>query len=274
MPDDQLKTESSKAVETDAEPWRGFAPDIGIGQSWFHVLHRDGICHVSLFGDLGCGEHWTRLGDEIGGSKEIHLRIDSEGGDCGFAMRFFDAYGDGRVKECRIERRCFSAAVLCALAAKKIVMVRTARMMMHAPQSFVYGPASKLESRAKSLHKISERWFSILKVRTELPDEIISSWLDGSDVHLSAEQCLAYSLCDCIESAPAPAVATAPIPSEPPPAAAPVPLPYTPSENFLLDTVIPSLGTIETNDKARLAQELTLFLSTVKDLSKETNKPN
>jgi ATP-dependent protease ClpP protease subunit len=269
MPDDQLKTELQKAVEPEVELWRGFAPDIGVAERWFHVMHRDGICHVSLFGDIGCGEHWMRLGDEIGGCTEIHLRIDSEGGDCGFAMKFFDAYGDGRVKECRIERRCFSAAVLCALAAKKIVMAKSARMMMHAPQSFVYGPASELESRAKSLRKISERWFSILKIRTELSDDLISSFLNGADVYLTSEQCLAYGLCDRIESAPAPAVATAPIPAEPAPAVEPVPPPYTLSEDFLLETVLPALGTIETRDMGRLARELTLFLSTVKDLSKQ-----
>lgn len=214
-------------IEPQHEAWRDFAEEIGGGR-WFNVFHRDGACHVHIFGELNFGAHWERLVSEIGESRDIQLTVNCTGGDSLLGLAFYSAF-HGEVAETRIVGRCYSAAVLVALSGRKILMRRDAKLMLHAPCSFAYEAAQGMAATARALQSTTAQIFSILKQRTELPDEVIASWLDGADIYMTAEQALAYHLIDEIFDPP-PVIAPAPVaPALPSTTAAAAPMRTSPA---------------------------------------------
>jgi ATP-dependent protease ClpP protease subunit len=246
-------------IEPPEEAWRDFAEQIG-GGDWYRVSNFNGVCHVYIFGEINFGPHWNKLGDDIADAKDIHLTVNSLGGDSIFALNFYDAYA-GRVSETRIIARCHSAALTIALTGRKIVMRRDAKIMLHAPHSFCYASASTMESKARQLANATKRIFDILKLKTELPNELIESWLDGADVYFTAEQAKAYGLIDEITEPPAPAgaldlAASKLIPAPPAPEIGP-----TDDEEFIFDLLraVTKDGAIKVRSKRNFARELKSF---------------
>ena len=256
--------------ESRREEWRGIAADFT--GPWFNVWHSKGICYIRIFGEINGGAKWESLLEEIGGAKDIRLVIaDCPGGDSGFALAFHGAFHQ-QITETRIYGLCASAAITMALAGQKILMERNAWILLHAPATFFFGTASEFAREYRSLESVTRETKELLKLRTELTDEMIAAWTTGCDAWLTAEMALAYGLVDEIFDAPKPASETASTPS--PAQAAPVPSekPWTESELASLD-VLKAIGDILTHDPARYFRELNVhFFNSVKAIA--TEKPN
>ena len=135
---------SVERVEAKKEVWRVFADKIGGGE-WFTVRQStDGVAHVFIFGDVNFGTHWEKLLSDLSGADDIRLTVSSRGGDSLLGLAFFNAFNKGLVSETRIVGVAGSAAFTMALAGKKILIERNAKILRHAPCSFVYGEANEL----------------------------------------------------------------------------------------------------------------------------------
>jgi ATP-dependent protease ClpP protease subunit len=205
---ESLKPEIVKVPD---EVWRHFEEQIG-GGPWFDIRNIGDVCHVCIFGEINFGPHYHELGNKISDSKNIHLTIrNCLGGDSILALNFFNAY-QGRVQETKIYGRCYSAALTIALTGKKVLMHKDAGILCHAPHSFCYAAASEMNINARQLALATKRIFDILKQKTELPDEVLSGWLDGADVYFTAEQAKAFEIVDEIFLDP-PASPATPLPA-------------------------------------------------------------
>jgi ATP-dependent Clp protease protease subunit len=168
---------------------------------WFAVRMVHGVARVSIFGEIGCTRPWEELIAEVKDAKDIKIFVDSVGGNIVAGVELFHAL-TGRVSEATILNRCFSSALPIALAGKKIRMERHARILCHAPHSWIYGDADQMILSARRLQKYSAYLKKIIMERTELSETVVAGWLNGADVYFTAEQAVAYGLADEIFDAP------------------------------------------------------------------------
>lgn len=168
---------------------------------WWQTQVINGVAHVHIFGDIGCTRPWKELLHEVCGAKDIKLSIDSPGGNSIVGINLFDEL-KGRVSETTITGKCFSAALTIALAGTKIRMERHARILCHAPHSWIYADAEQMAFQAKHLSRLADYLKKIIMERCELSETVVAGWLNGVDVYFSAEQAVAYGLADEIYDAP------------------------------------------------------------------------
>lgn len=168
--------------------------------NWWQTQVTNGVAHVHIFGEVGCTRPWKEMLAEVCGAKDIKLFVDSPGGNSIAGINVFHEL-TGRVSETTITGRCYSAALTIALAGKKIKMERNARILCHAPHSWVYADAEQMTFQAKHLASVAAYLKKIIMQRCELSETVVAGWLNGADVYFSAEQAVAYGLADEIYDA-------------------------------------------------------------------------
>src|ERR1035438_7898210 len=127
----------------------------GRGGKWFEVLQTGDTATVWIRDELGCGRETAKpLLDALQGCKKIELWLNSNGGDSACALELFQGL-NGRVSLATLQGKCYSAAVTVAMAAKKIRVEQSAKMMIHAPRLFRYGQAGELRQSADYLDRLT-----------------------------------------------------------------------------------------------------------------------
>jgi ATP-dependent protease ClpP protease subunit len=171
--------------------------------TWFTVDCAAPVAVVRIGNDIGTdGATAETLLTWLEGFASIELIIDSRGGDSNTALKLYNGL-QGRVDICTVNNFCASAAVIVAMAAKKIRIEAGAKFMLHAPKSFVFQAAPGLREAANRLADISAKIKSILKDRTGRPDSVLDSWLDsGKDFYFTAQEGIDAGLADEIFTAP------------------------------------------------------------------------
>jgi|GEM_PF-1921906 ATP-dependent protease ClpP protease subunit len=195
---------------------------------------------------------WRELVAQVRDARDIKLFVDSVGGDTIAAVETFHAL-HGRVSETTITDKCFSAALPVALAGKKILIERRARILCHAPCSWKYSHADEMILTAGRLRQYAAYLKKILMERTEMSETVVDGWLNGADFYFTAEQAVAYGLADEIFDAPrfdADGLPVAACDSNE------KPLPtFTEDELFFQDVLL-SLGRLKVRNKADFMREL------------------
>jgi ATP-dependent protease ClpP protease subunit len=236
-------------------------PEAAINQSveivfgeWWQTRMIDDVAHVHFTGEIGCTRPWKELLAEVAGAKDIKIFVDSPGGDSIAGINLFHELA-GRVSETTITGRCFSAALTIALAGKRIRMERKARILCHAPHSWIYAAHEQMKFAARHLEMTTAFLKKVIMERTELSETVVAGWLNGADVYFSAEQAVAYGLADSIFDAPKPAACV--------PRPAPVApddlkldaLTFTADELFFLD-VLAALPRLAVRNRAAFLREV------------------
>ena len=141
---------------------------------------------------------------EIGDAADVHLHVDSTGGDAVTALGVYDAL-KGRCSVATINQAA-SAAVAIALAADRRLIVAGGRFMVHSARTVAFATASGLREAATITEEADERLLQILLERTGRPADVVKSWMAGPDRWFTAEEAIAAGLAH--EIIPATAVAT------------------------------------------------------------------
>ena len=233
-----------------------FADKIGGGE-WFTVRQStDGVAHVFIFGDVNFGTHWEKLLSDLSGADDIRLTVSSRGGDSLLGLAFFNAFNKGLVSETRIVGVAGSAAFTMALAGKKILIERNAKILRHAPCSFVYGEANELLCLSRSLRKVTAEIAQVLILRTEQPEEVVAGWLNGADFYFTPEQACAYGLADEIFDLPQPDAHGAPVANPATGKANEKPLPTFTEDELLFNDLLLAVGRIKVRSRPDFLREL------------------
>ena len=171
---------------------------------WFGVQRIGSKALVRIDGEIGLtGATAGELLEAVAGTAEVHISIDSVGGDSAAALEIFDGLA-GRTVTVEIIGRCFSAAVTIALAGSRITMRRDATMMIHAARLFAFGTEDELACASRRVARVNMRLRQIIAQRTEQPLATVDAWL-ARDSYFDAEQALSAGLVDAIvEPPPAP----------------------------------------------------------------------
>jgi ATP-dependent protease ClpP protease subunit/Ca2+-binding EF-hand superfamily protein len=131
--------------------------------------------------------------------NELVVRFNSPGGSVydGFAMI-------SKIEETPltthgyIDGMAASMAAFIALRCDKLTMNRSARMMLHLPQTSVAGDATSLRDMADKLDEMKHRFALIIAERAGITAEQAEALYlqPGKDVWLTAQECLAANLVD------------------------------------------------------------------------------
>lgn len=183
-------------------------------KKWFTITNKAASkdpVEVMLYGIIG-GD-WNGDGVEAKAFKEefdaipagtpINLRIHSPGGSVYDGLAIYNtilartadvtAYVDGLAA---------SAASFIAMAASKVKMPKTSRMMIHDAQGYAFGDSKELKEMAEILDKESDRIADIYagktgKTRSEIRDLMkATTWMDG-------DEAMALGFCDEATTTPA-----------------------------------------------------------------------
>jgi ATP-dependent protease ClpP protease subunit len=145
--------------------------------------------------------HFKKILDEHPNAKEIRISINSLGGSVleGSAI-YSQLKRHPAHKTVIIDGFACSIASVIAMAGDKIIMPKTAVMMIHNPWTFAMGNAQELRKEADDLEKIgaSMRQAYLEKAGDKLDEGKLIEML-AAETYLTAEECIAYGLADAHE---------------------------------------------------------------------------
>ncbi len=175
--------------------------------SWYRInAAASGPAVVYLYGRVG--QDWWGEGNsaldfakelDALGSRDIELRINSEGGDVfeGYAIYSSISRYPGKVTA-YIDGLAASAASYIALAADEVVMGEPAFMMIHNAWASAVGDAKDLRKAAETLEALDEQILSIYDKHSTKDAEEIAAAVEAV-TWLSAEECVEWGFADRIE---------------------------------------------------------------------------
>jgi ATP-dependent Clp protease protease subunit len=147
-----------------------------------------------LYADIGTdydgvsADEFTKALATVKNSKELSVRINSQGGDVFEAYAMYGALKryPGKVTM-HVDGLAASAASYLLMAGDRIMMADNALVMIHEPHSRGAGTASELENKATMLRKITGTVVDAYAKRTgNSPDDILSmmvaeTWMDATE---------------------------------------------------------------------------------------------
>lgn len=152
---------------------------------------------VTIYGQIGTGwdgqagvdaKAFATEWDKIPRNQAVNLRIHSPGGSVFDALAIYNLVSQRRDRvTAHIDGVALSAASFIAMAAGKVVMPKTARMMIHDAQGFAIGDSKEMLSMADLLNRESDRIAEIYagktgKTRNKMRDLMqATTWMDGQE---------------------------------------------------------------------------------------------
>lgn len=135
-------------------------------------------------------------------ASEINLYINSMGGSVVEGLPIYTSLKRHKAKvHVYIDGFACSMASAIAMAGDTVTMGSASMMMIHNPWTWVCGNATELKKAAEDLEKQGEafRQTYLDKAQDKLSEDHLVEMLDA-ETFLTAKECLAYGLCDEIES--------------------------------------------------------------------------
>lgn len=167
---------------------------------WFRITAaraKDEPSEVMIYGQIGkswsgdegiSAADFAKEWDALPKNQPIALRIHSQGGSVFEALAIYNTIGRRKADvTAHIDGVALSAASFIAMAAGKVVMPKTARMMIHDAQGIAMGDSEELRELADLLDRESDRIADIYagktgKTRDEIRDLMrATTWMDGDE---------------------------------------------------------------------------------------------
>lgn len=166
---------------------------------WFTISNKSadkGPVDVLLYGEIGGG--WSGDGveakafreefDAIPKASAINLRIHSPGGSVFDGLAIYNTILE-RSKDVTayVDGLAASAASFIAMAASRVVMPKTSRMMIHDAQGFAIGDSEEMKQMAEILDRESDRIADIYAGKTGKTRDAMralmkaTTWMDGDE---------------------------------------------------------------------------------------------
>lgn len=176
---------------------------------------QEDTCCILLYGeigdyaDVGAEDIVRQLVAAERTYRKIDVRINSAGGDVAAGIAIFNFLRQSAA-DITIYIDCIAASTASFIAGcgKKVKMSRYGQIMIHQPMSDVFGNAAKLKDCVAHLEQVEDTLCEIYAARTgKSVEEIRTTYMDGRDHWLTAEEALAEGFVDEIFDDDAVAVA-------------------------------------------------------------------
>ena len=183
---------------------------------------QEDTCCILLYGeigdyaDVGAEDIVRQLVAAERTYRKIDVRINSVGGDVAAGIAIFNFLRQSAA-DITIYIDCIAASTASFIAGcgKKVKMSRYGQIMIHQPMSDVFGNAAKLKDCVAHLEQVEDTLCEIYAARTgKSVEEIRTTYMDGRDHWLTAEEALAEGFVDEIFDDDAVAVSASLTPRE------------------------------------------------------------
>lgn len=175
--------------------------------NWYHINFEQGTgtAHIFLRGEIGVGGNTSEdFESELIAIRpqKIELLIDSNGGGWQTGLKLYKILQPYR-PDVIITGRCYSSAVLPAMAGKTVLILPNATMMIHSPVNYVWGNSCELLNAAVAVEKLRHLGTEIIRQRTGQPFALVWEWM-ARDTYFTAAEAIAAGLADAVAEIPAP----------------------------------------------------------------------
>ena len=181
---------------------------------WFNISNADktgGPAKVSIYGEIGTGwdgqsgvdaKAFREEFQKIPVNQPVNLHIHSPGGSVFDGLAIYNLIAARRANvTAYVDGVALSAASFIAMAAGRVVMPKTSRMMIHDAQGFSIGDSANMREMATLLDRESDRIADIYASKTGKTRQAMralmqaTTWMDGDEAK-------AMGFCDeCIDAA-------------------------------------------------------------------------
>ena len=181
---------------------------------WFNITNADktgGPAKVSIYGEIGTGwdgqsgvdaKAFREEFQKIPVNQPVNLHIHSPGGSVFDGLAIYNLIAARRANvTAYVDGVALSAASFIAMAAGKVVMPKTSRMMIHDAQGFSIGDSANMREMATLLDRESDRIADIYASKTGKTRQAMralmqaTTWMDGDEAK-------AMGFCDeCVDAA-------------------------------------------------------------------------
>lgn len=171
--------------------------------SWFKIRNANNAASITILGDIGAWgvsfADFKRSVDAAGKPKELHISINSDGGDVytGFAIYNYLQRHAAR-KIVTIEGLAASMASVVAMIGDEIVMPANATIMIHNPVGQIAGEGEQIVQFGESVKKMRMQIANAYADRTLMDVKDILKMMN-SQTWLGAEEALAKGFATRIE---------------------------------------------------------------------------
>jgi len=173
---------------------------------------QEDACCILLYGEIGDSDWAEAKAQHIVEQliaaertyRKIDVRINSVGGEVNAGIAIFNVLHQSKA-DITIYIDCIAASTASFIAGcgKPVKMSRYARMMIHRPKSCVFGDTEDLKTCIAKLETIEDTLCQIYSERTgRSVDDIRTTYMDGADHWLSADEALALGFVDEIYDDP------------------------------------------------------------------------
>lgn len=176
-------------------------------QSWFNVKAAEGDAkagEVSIRGYIGewgvTDRDFIASVDALGDVEELHVRINSRGGEMDHALSMFNYLKTHKARiKVRVDGVAMSSGSIIAMAGDEIVMPANAIMMVHNPWTIAMGNAKQLRQEAENLDTWEAALVATYTARTGQSEDEIRALLD-EDTYMTAAEAVQHGFADRVEA--------------------------------------------------------------------------
>lgn len=175
-----------------------------------NLIPGEDTCCILLYGDIGDGygsvssaQVVSELMAAAATYQHIDVRINSNGGEVYTGIAIFNALRNSTADiRIYIDGIAASMAGVIALCGKPVEMSKYARLMLHSVSGSCYGDKRELESVLHEIEGLEDTLCEMLAAKLGQPADIVkSTYFDGTDHWLTADDALALGLIDGIYDA-------------------------------------------------------------------------
>lgn len=172
--------------------------------TFLNIIPSGDTATILLYGDVGDGEKVDsgRVVSELlalsSTYQHIAVRINSRGGDVFEGMAIYNALrqADGDVK-IYVDGLAASIAAVIALCGKPLYMSPYAKLMLHNVSGGTYGDAEELRQVASQMETLQGNLAEMIAKRCGMTaDEVKTTYMDGADHWIDAEDAVEMGLAD------------------------------------------------------------------------------
>lgn len=157
------------------------------------------ISDTSWFGDEVTPAQFQKDLSAMGDIKSLDVFINSPGGDVFAGITIYNMLKRHPAEiTVHVDGLAASAASIVAMVGDRIVMPKSATMMIHNAWSFAYGNKTDMREMADELERLDKQLTDIYAERTGKDAETITAWMD-SERWMSGDEALADGFCDEVE---------------------------------------------------------------------------
>jgi len=180
-------------------------------KKFFNIIVSGSTATIFLYGDIGnsifdnvhSGTIARELKEAEAAYKNIEVRINSMGGDVYAGIAIFNAFRNSNANiKIFVDGIAASMASVIALCGKPVEMSKYARLMLHSISGGCYGTKKDLKDIIEQIDVLEGTLADMYAKKTNMTvEKIKSSYFDGTDHYLTADEALSLGFIDGVYDA-------------------------------------------------------------------------